>query len=500
MSAEDDRRPLINKHESSPFQEPTDVQKQGSDVDLWDETSGPSLSEELPWGTDQRRESQGDSLAMKIDDTDERVLVDLVQKLNDTANFVQERGNLTTASRTAKKGAGPPQERSVRSLTQPAVDDRHSTPRTPAFDQQLLNAGSDAPTTSTQRKTSEALAGRGTNLRQRGDALFNFVNGENGRRDAYQPCILRNTARNSDCDKERNLGHAVTFGSERGRSRSRSALTSERRAVMADSTPSVSFDRVTATERRRTRAYQKAPIYNDSELLRGFDNQNYDPGLNARRTADASLTPKQTIIDGQVNSDRQHTGYQTGRIHPDFQKFKLPGFDQLDVRPWLTMAETTFQVCGISTQQAKFYAVLSSLPREAVTRVFSAQGNGNMQTLGVYPFNWLRDRLIELYKLRRPQILQKLRNTKLSERYTATDLLHDLYRSLAGSEISKTLLRDLYLERLPSRIREILTVHDLPVDQLALKADALFLLQSKMKIMSQPPLGKYPLRPRPAQT
>lgn len=147
---------------------------------------------------------------------------------------------------------------------------------------------------------------------------------------------------------------------------------------------------------------------------------------------------------------------------------KLPPFWADKPAVWFAQADAQFSVSGITQESSRFSYVVAQLDsRHAaeVEDIITAPPADN-------PYTYLRKEFIRRFSMSEEQrVRQLLMEEELGERKPSQFLRH--LRSLAGStQVQDSLLRTLWLQRLPNQVHAILqTQAELSLDKLAELAD-----------------------------
>ena len=148
---------------------------------------------------------------------------------------------------------------------------------------------------------------------------------------------------------------------------------------------------------------------------------------------------------------------------------KLPPFWHNDPTLWFAQVEAQFQTRGITTQGTKFSYIVASLPPEVAQEVRDLL----IDPPQAHPFDVLRLELIrrtsvsEQKKLHQLLIAEELGDKKPSQ------LLRRMKQLLGDNMLEDRILKQLFLQRLPSNVQLILASSSdtVPIAQLADLAD-----------------------------
>ncbi|KAH7944905.1 hypothetical protein HPB49_001686 [Dermacentor silvarum] len=142
---------------------------------------------------------------------------------------------------------------------------------------------------------------------------------------------------------------------------------------------------------------------------------------------------------------------------------KLPLFWADSPEAWFTRVEAQFFLARITQDRTHYDYVVAHLDARYANEVRDILANPPMANL----YEHLNTELIRRLSLSEDQKVRQLQSTELAER-KPSQLLHHM-RALAGNmEVTNSLLRALWLQRLPPHLQAILQAQlTLPLDQLA---------------------------------
>lgn len=154
---------------------------------------------------------------------------------------------------------------------------------------------------------------------------------------------------------------------------------------------------------------------------------------------------------------------------------KLPPFWPNDPQLWFAQVEAQFRTRGITQDTTKFSYVVSSLSHEFAHEVrdllLSPPSADQYETIK-------RELIARLSASAQKRIRQLLTEEQLGDRKPSQFLRH-LQQLQGDTPVDSALLRELFVQRLPSSVRLVLaTASDLPLDQQARLADTLVELQT----------------------
>lgn len=150
------------------------------------------------------------------------------------------------------------------------------------------------------------------------------------------------------------------------------------------------------------------------------------------------------------------------------RQVKLPIFWHLQPALWFVQAEAQFHAYGVKSDATKYFTVISSLDGVALQGVADII-TSQLPATGKYDL--LKKCIIERFAESTEKQLRKvLTDIELGDK-TPSQLLREM-KLLAGSNISDSVLRTLWLQRLPSSVQMVLATADtLDTDKMAATAD-----------------------------
>ncbi|KAJ8981849.1 hypothetical protein NQ317_001812 [Molorchus minor] len=149
---------------------------------------------------------------------------------------------------------------------------------------------------------------------------------------------------------------------------------------------------------------------------------------------------------------------------------KLPPFVPDDPDMWLRLVDITFTLAKITNEEDKFGYVMTALdPRTVVREVREML----MQPPKEKPYTTLKQLLVTRFSTSQEERIRMLLEREEIGDSKPSQLLRRL-KSLAGTAFSESVLRTLWMDRLPQSIRTVLvTQKNTPLDEVAELADAI---------------------------
>ncbi|XP_073994634.1 uncharacterized protein [Rhodnius prolixus] len=149
-----------------------------------------------------------------------------------------------------------------------------------------------------------------------------------------------------------------------------------------------------------------------------------------------------------------------------------PPFTAEHVETWLEQFENAMNLGAVQDDQKKYAYLTALLPTDVM-----AQAAGAIRTTTGGKYLAMRSYLITRYGVTSERRLDRLfAEGELGDR-RPTQLLDDLQRLASGTEVGATVIRRLWLQRLPTNLRTIVVAHSAPLEELAAIADRVLTAQ-----------------------
>lgn len=151
---------------------------------------------------------------------------------------------------------------------------------------------------------------------------------------------------------------------------------------------------------------------------------------------------------------------------------KLPPFWSADPQVWFAQVESQFFTRKITNQDTKFHHIVASLPPEVAVDIRDLIINKPPDNA----YDALKNTLIRRTAASRTKRLQQLLSAEELGDRKPSQLLRRFEQLLDGTSSDHPLIREVFLQRLPGNVRQLLTAtttEETPLDELAQKADRL---------------------------
>lgn len=166
---------------------------------------------------------------------------------------------------------------------------------------------------------------------------------------------------------------------------------------------------------------------------------------------------------------------------------KLPQFWPADPQIWFAQVEAQFATRKITNQDTKFYYVVASLSPEVAADIRDLL----IQKPEENAYNELKKKLLERTTTTKAQKLQQLLATEELGDRKPSQLLRRFQQLLDDSPTDHPLVRELFLQRLPQHVRQLLAVttkSTTPLEELAKLADKAMEVQTfNVNSVQRPP-------------
>lgn len=153
---------------------------------------------------------------------------------------------------------------------------------------------------------------------------------------------------------------------------------------------------------------------------------------------------------------------------------KMPPFSRTNPKLWFLQLESHFHTASIVRDDTKFHHVVSSVETDILEQV--------MDIVEVPPTNnkydTLKNKIVDIFSLSAHQKQQRLFNECFLGYKKPSQLLLEM-QNLAGKDISESMLKSLWLSRLPISMQTVLAASTEPLSKLSTLANTIHSLPSQ---------------------
>ncbi|XP_058987782.1 uncharacterized protein LOC131806915 [Musca domestica] len=145
---------------------------------------------------------------------------------------------------------------------------------------------------------------------------------------------------------------------------------------------------------------------------------------------------------------------------------KAPPFWRSDPLLWFKQMESQFIMAGITQDSTKFHTIVASIESSILEKVSNIIVDPPAENM----YDTLKEKLISSFSDSEEKRLKKLlTNVELGDK-KPSELLSEM-RSLSQGKVSNDILKQLWMQRLPSQMKAILSVSEDSLDKLSTMAD-----------------------------
>ena len=148
---------------------------------------------------------------------------------------------------------------------------------------------------------------------------------------------------------------------------------------------------------------------------------------------------------------------------------KLPPYWPADPHVWFAQVEAQFATRGITAERTKYHHIIAALTPEIAQEVRDLLLNPPQDT----PYKTLREELIKRTTATEQKRLQQLLTDEVLGDRKPTQLLRHMRQLLGDRALEDSILRQLFLQRLPANVQLVMTTagDSMTMEQLAELAD-----------------------------
>lgn len=150
-----------------------------------------------------------------------------------------------------------------------------------------------------------------------------------------------------------------------------------------------------------------------------------------------------------------------------FVSVKLPDFWKSDPAMWFAQAEAQFHLAKIVSDETKYYHIVAKVDQSVICHIADLVATPPAAD----KYQAVKDRLIARFALSAEHRFEQLLGSHDLGDMRPTHLLAKMRELSTGLGVDDSLLKMIFIQRLPAGIRPILTCHDGTIDKLAEMAD-----------------------------
>lgn len=146
---------------------------------------------------------------------------------------------------------------------------------------------------------------------------------------------------------------------------------------------------------------------------------------------------------------------------------KLPEFWKSDPVMWFAQAEAQFALAGVTQDITKFHHIVAKIDQSVICHVADLVKNPPEED----KYQSLKTRLISRFELTPQSRLERLLSSSDLGDLRPTHLLAKMQELSAGLNVDDSLLKMLFLQRMPPNIRAVLSINDGTLTKIAEMGD-----------------------------
>ncbi|XP_055522927.1 uncharacterized protein LOC129717106 [Wyeomyia smithii] len=146
---------------------------------------------------------------------------------------------------------------------------------------------------------------------------------------------------------------------------------------------------------------------------------------------------------------------------------KLPDFWKTDPAMWFAQAEAQFHLAKIVNNETKFYHIVAKVDQSVICHISDLVAAPPEQN----KYKTVKERLVSRFAVSAESRLEQLLGAQDLGDMRPTHLLAKMRELSAGLGVDNNLLKMLFIQRLPLKIRPVLACHDGTIEKLAEMAD-----------------------------
>lgn len=160
---------------------------------------------------------------------------------------------------------------------------------------------------------------------------------------------------------------------------------------------------------------------------------------------------------------------------------KLPDFWKSDPAMWFAQAEAQFVLAGVTQDSTKFHHIVAKIDQSVICHVADLVKNPPAAD----KYEAIKLRLISRFELTPQSRLERLLNTCDLGDLRPTHLLAKMQEISTGLNVDESLLKMLFLQRLPPNVRAVLSINDGSLSKIAEMGDKIMDLSPQIATVSE---------------
>lgn len=169
----------------------------------------------------------------------------------------------------------------------------------------------------------------------------------------------------------------------------------------------------------------------------------------------------------------------TQHVETSAVSVKIPPFWVDRPEMWFYQVEAQFKISGITSEDTKFNYLIAQLEPRFVENIWDI-----VKDASTTKYSLAKDRLLKTFQESENKKIKLLISGLELGDWTPSQLLRKM-RSLGGTEFSDKVLRTLWLEKMPSSVKNILIVSEESLDKLATMADKIMEMTPRSTDLSE---------------
>lgn len=158
---------------------------------------------------------------------------------------------------------------------------------------------------------------------------------------------------------------------------------------------------------------------------------------------------------------------------------KIPPFWHAKPALWITQIESQFIAAGIVNDKTKYHTVVAAIESSVLSQISDIVLNPPSENM----YEALKTRLLTQYADSEQKRIKKLLQDLELGDMRPSQLLREM-QDLAGNEMNENMLKSVWMNRLPSNVRSIISISSEQLNKLALLADKVMEVSDVQQVCS----------------